>query len=105
MKNLPGSIIIALAIIGSGAFVTWAQQAVYQVVSTGAFKIGPLTVSSGQAILPTYTVATLPTCNTAEKGAIAFVTDATTPTYNGSLTGSGTVVVPVSCSGSAWTSH
>jgi hypothetical protein len=52
-----------------------------------------------------YTVATLPTCNTTYQDAIAAVSDATSPTYNGSLTGGGTVRVPVYCNGTAWTSH
>jgi len=33
------------------------------------------------------------------------VSDATTPTYNGALTGGGAVYVPVFCNGSAWVSH
>jgi len=48
-----------------------------------------------------YTVATLPAGVT---GARAYVTDATSPTYNGSLTGGGTVVVPVFYNGTAWVS-
>lgn len=51
------------------------------------------------------TVASLPTCNTAAKGAVSAVSDATLPTYNGTLTGAGTVAVPVFCNGTAWTSH
>ena len=48
-----------------------------------------------------YTVATLLAGVT---GARAYVTDATSPTYNGTLTGGGTVVVPVFYNGSAWVS-
>ena len=56
--------------------------------------------------LPSYTVATLPTCSsTVNTYALAVVTDATTPTYNGTLTGGSTVIVPVFCSGAAWKSH
>lgn len=51
------------------------------------------------------TVATLPTCNAAAEGTWSAVSDATTPTYNGALTGGGAVRVPVYCNGSAWTSH
>jgi hypothetical protein len=52
------------------------------------------------------TVATLPTCNANTKGIGSYyVTDATTPTYNGTLTGGSTVVVRVFCNGSAWTSQ
>lgn len=55
--------------------------------------------------LHAYLVAALPTCNAANKLLQAAVTDATSPTYNGALTGSGTVTVPVFCNGTAWTSH
>ncbi len=55
--------------------------------------------------LPKYTVATLPAATAALKGAMAYVTDATAPTYNGALTGGGTVGVPVACDGTVWTSH
>jgi len=55
--------------------------------------------------LKSYTVATLPTCNAGAEGNVAYVTDATTPTYNAALVGGGAVKVPVFCDGSAWTSH
>ena len=48
-----------------------------------------------------YTVATLPAGTT---GMMAYVTDATTPTYLGALTGGGAVVCPVFYNGSAWLS-
>jgi hypothetical protein len=54
----------------------------------------------------TYTVSTLPTCNSSTNTyQFAVVTDATSPTYNGTLTGSGAVIIPVWCNGSAWTAH
>lgn len=56
-------------------------------------------------ILPISTVAALPTCTTALKGAQRMVSDATTPTYNGALTGGSTVVTAVGCNGTAWLSH
>lgn len=51
------------------------------------------------------TVATLTACTAANKAGWDTVSDATTPTYNGALTGGGAVVVPVFCNGTAWTSH
>ncbi|MDR3534931.1 MAG: glycosyl hydrolase family 28-related protein [Acetobacteraceae bacterium] len=57
------------------------------------------------ATLLTYTVSALPTCNSSLVGAMAAVTDATSPTYNGTLTGGGSVSVPVYCNGTAWTAH
>lgn len=47
-----------------------------------------------------YTVATLPTAGTA--GRRAYVTDATAPTFLGTLTGGGAVVTPVFDNGTAW---
>ena len=55
--------------------------------------------------LQNYTVATLPTCSATYKGGLAYVTDALAPTYNGTLTGGGAVVIPVFCNGTSWTSH
>ena len=72
-------------------------------------NISGLTLTAPVLSLPnlvSYTVSTLPTCNsTTNKYAMAVVTDATSPTYNGALTGGGAVVVPVFCNGTAWTSH
>lgn len=51
------------------------------------------------------TVETLPPCAAANQYYWAVVTDATTPTYLGALTGGGSVVVPVFCDGTSWTSH
>lgn len=58
-------------------------------------------VTLGNRLVP-YTVATLPAGTV---GDIAYVTDATAPTYNGALTGGGAVVIPVFYNGSAWVSH
>lgn len=64
-------------------------------------------VANKQILAPTlnttgYTVATLPAGVT---GATAYVTDATAPTYLGTLTGGGSVVCPVFYNGTAWVSH
>ena len=53
-----------------------------------------------------YTVATLPTCNTASKGNILTVTDAAaSPVYNATATGGGSIMLPVICNGTNWTNH
>lgn len=52
--------------------------------------------------LKSYTVATLPA---GVQGDMAYVTDATAPTYLGALVGGGAVVCPVFYNGSAWVSH
>jgi hypothetical protein len=55
--------------------------------------------------LAPFTVATLPTCNTAAQGVTFGVTDATAPTYLGTLTGGGAVYAPAVCNGTAWVSY
>lgn len=48
------------------------------------------------------TVANLPSATTAGAGARAFVTDATSTTFNASLTGGGANSVPVFSDGTTW---
>ena len=54
-----------------------------------------------------YTVATLPTPTgpSASASYFAIATDATAPTYLGTLTGGGSVVVPVFYNGTSWVAH
>ena len=52
--------------------------------------------------LTAYTVATLPTGSAGDQ---AYVTDATTPSYLGALTGGAAVVCPVFHNGTIWISH
>lgn len=49
-----------------------------------------------------YTVATLPTGSI---GDVAYVTDATTPTYLAALTGGAAVICPVFHNGTIWISY
>lgn len=60
----------------------------------------PAWVNTGTPRLRSYTVATLPAAGTL--GRIACVTDATAPTYLGTLTGGGAVRVPVFDNGTNW---
>jgi Phage tail repeat like len=62
---------------------------------------GTAITASLPIVLPSYTVATLPT---GVEGMRAYVTDATAPTYLGALTGGGAVKCPVFYNGSAWVS-
>lgn len=70
-----------------------------QAIAGGAIAV------SHPVVLAAYTVASLPRCNATLKGGMAYVTDANAPTYNGALSGGGSVTVPVFCSGSSWSSH
>ena len=68
---------------------------------TGLFSVD----GTAGLILPISTVTGLPTCTTALKGAQRMVSDASSPTYNATLTGSSSTVTTVFCNGSAWLSH
>jgi Pectate lyase superfamily protein len=76
----------------------------YSAVITSISDTGRLQVFDGLALTIT-TVAALPTCGSNQKGLMYAVSDATSPTYNGALTGGGAVSVPVYCNGTSWSSH
>lgn len=81
-------------VIGAGVTGLSATLANKVIIADGA----------GNVVLDTrpYTVATLPAASSALKGARAFVTDASSPTFLGTLSGSSTTVCPVFCNGAAW---
>src|SRR5690242_3583380 len=72
---------------------------------TGAQFTSKVMATQGIANTATKTVATLPTCNTASKGYVYEVTDASSPTYGGTLTGSSTTLALAVCDGTNWTAH
>lgn len=86
-----GSIIFQVATAGSSGT---AQNALATALTIASNK----TVIVGAA----FTVAALPAAGT--QGRRAWVTDATTPTFLGTLTGGGAVVCPVFDNGTAWVS-
>lgn len=61
--------------------------------------------ANGVTQLRDYTVGTLPTCNAGSSGELAYVTDATSPTYNATITGGGTIPALALCNGTNWTAH
>jgi hypothetical protein len=63
---------------------------------------GNMLTLTGVLKLKAYTVGTLPAGTV---GDMAYVTDATAPTYNGTLTGGGAVKIPVFYDGTAWKAH
>jgi hypothetical protein len=67
----------------------------------------PLSGAYTQAVeLSSYTVSTLPTCgSTVPGGTIAYVTDASSPAYNATLTGGSSTKTLAMCNGSNWTAH
>jgi hypothetical protein len=105
-----------LTIIGANASAALSDAIVLgrtdtDVVYAGETVLGPNPASGAIAggiavghssIVAARTVATLPAASAALMGARSFVTDATAPTFLGTLTGGGSVVCPVFCNGSAW---
>ncbi|MEO6176763.1 MAG: hypothetical protein ABIP27_16550 [Flavobacterium circumlabens] len=78
-----------------------AGESIYELKSKdipGTYEIA----TTDQIKLKSYTVATLPA---GVIGDVAYVTDATSPTYLGNLTGGGAVKCPVFYNGSAWVSY
>lgn len=75
--------------------------------AVGKINLNSPTVMASTIALKVYTVATLPSTAATGMvaGAMAYVTDATAPTYLGTLTGGGAVVCPVFYNGTAWVSH
>ncbi len=67
-------------------------------VFTGVNKFQQLQVT-------VYTVATLPTCNSSFEGQMEGVSDAVSPSYLTTVTGGGSVHVPVYCNGTNWVAH
>lgn len=66
------------------------------------YNFDNVVVNNAPVTLKGYTVATLPAGTV---GMTAYVTDATAPTYLGTLTGGGAVVTPVFYNGTAWVSY
>jgi len=85
-------IVIGSSAIGNGSnSVTIGNNSIIKTVLRGVIRHST-----------SYTVSTLPA---GTQGDTAFVTDATAPTYLGTLTGGGSVVCPVFYNGTAWVSH
>lgn len=82
----------AMALVTSAAA---AQTAKYGTPNSHVPYIGAIQV-------PSSTAAQLPACDSYNQGIVRMVTDATTPTYNGTLTGGSNVPVLVVCNGTTW---
>ena len=50
-------------------------------------------------------VSTLPACSSTNKGQLYVVTDATSPTYGGALTGGSSTTALALCNGVSWVAH
>jgi hypothetical protein len=98
---------------GSSSFTVLTRKNAFKVLYNGEVTAPSLTIAltsaetTGKVLITReylrrgYTVATLPTGVVGDR---AYVTDATTPTYNGTLTGGGAITVPVFYNGTIWVS-
>lgn len=66
---------------------------------------GATVYGTNGVVLPVTTVAGLPGCGSSTRGYMYVVTDASSPTYNGAVTGGGTTTIPVLCNATSWTAH
>lgn len=113
-RTYVAGLVVAALLIAGGAL---AQSAMLQGGSWTAGNVPKYATQtySGQPVLidsglppgsPTVTVvASLPTCSSGTKGLLYVVTDASSPSWNGALTGGSTTTVLALCTGSTWTAH
>lgn len=66
-----------------------------------AYFVGGVLLND-RIVLKNYTVATLPTCNAANKYAVVAVSDASAPTFNATVVGGGATPRSVMCDGTNW---
>ncbi len=98
-----------VVLLDNGAYVTAPTNPQAEPVTGGSLTGATLVIGLSDALefsgVPgPFTVATLPTMTGVGPGAKAYVTDATSPTYNGVLTGGGAVVCNVWWNGTNWLS-
>lgn len=96
-----GGVEIKAAAAGTSGSTANALSNYFRVDSAGA------SVQNGALIFKTtpYTVATLPTCNAGTTWYVYPVSDASAPTWNGTLTGGGSTKALALCNGTNWTAH
>ena len=68
---------------------------------TSKFGI-PSSSGSGAIALPVSKVSELPTCDVSHIGYVRYVTDASSPTFNATVTGGSTTKTGVVCNGTNW---
>jgi hypothetical protein len=82
--------------VGSGADIVFSR------VASGIAKITDGSTGAGVIQFQPVVVASLPSAATAGKGARAFVSDATAPSFGATVAGSGAVATPVYSDGTNW---
>lgn len=102
MDRASGSFVVGTGVGGLSVYTLGAQPIYFGTNSVQRMQVdGTRLALSVLFQPPAYTVATLPGGSV---GDIAYVTDATAPTYLGALVGGGAVKTPVFYNGAAWVS-
>lgn len=97
-------LVFILGVPASAVVYGWSTvPGVGLVTNTPVVVYAGLTSGAGLNVAQS-TVAALPACSSSLKGVMREVTDATSPSYLGTLTGAGAVFTPVVCNGTAWVS-
>lgn len=95
--------VTSVSITTANTSLTAGSNTITSNSGTGAWAhTGSMTTTGVVTLSQGFTVGTLPTCNTAAKGARAFVTDAANPTWNNPVTGGSSNTIPVFCNGNSW---
>jgi hypothetical protein len=89
-----GSVILKTAAAGTAGSTQNVPRAVETILPSGLIQTNVI-----------LTVATLPACNAGLQGAESIVSDATSPAFLVTPTGSGTKLSPVVCTGTAWVAY
>ncbi|ERJ35956.1 hypothetical protein L810_1214 [Burkholderia sp. AU4i] len=89
---------------GAQNFVT-GQNSTLTLVHNGTQWIEVSAQGQTPSLLGQTIVANLPSCSAASLGLMYAVSDATSPAYNSTLTGGGSVAIPAFCNGSSWVAH
>lgn len=90
--------------IFAAALVFLSADAASAQAQTSKFGI-PSTSGSGAVPLPVSKVSELPTCDVSHIGFQRYVVDASSPTFNATVTGGSTTKVAVTCNGANWVAN
>ncbi len=101
-----GNVVFRQASSGGGMYFDNNNNLIFRNASAGFATMATMTTSAlalkMPAVLPTYMAATLPSPTAALKGARAFISDATSPSFMSVAAGGGSTFAPVYCDGTGW---
>jgi hypothetical protein len=122
LRGLALSALVFTGLVGAALSATYTQTLLtdgtntWTLVSSNSSAVSQATVQLNGVTVMTIDpvsgimpvagiVSALPACTSTNKGALRVVTDASSPTYGGSLSGSSTTVALALCNGTSWLAH